>query len=124
MVLADYLASIEGTEREEKFFAKTADIFKDLEEAFTEAPQLFKIKLMAALHALCKSTSVAEFRETKHYDYLSDWQISEHEVGDGDFTFSLTPSKEIMAKVKKVAIGVAIGIAALVWWRRRKKRRA
>ena len=119
MLFSTYMEFLEGTDNETEFFASLSEAKAGLGEA-TSRVDLTKLpfvgRMFAALIGLMEANSIAEFKETSHYEYFKDWNVKVHGgqgvVGMPGFT--MWPSDETMKKFAKIAMTVMGIITALV----------
>jgi len=106
MVVSTYLDSIEGTEQEQQLLDGMVKL--TAEQAIVDmmnAPGVGKI--FTALDVLGKSESIAEFKETVHYNNVKDWGIQVIDIEKG--YISIYPGPKHIRKICIVA-GVIGGV--------------
>jgi len=117
MKFSEYCDTVEGTEEEQQFL----DYLKqDEHDGFEEAAEKLKSvpvigKVMGAVVALAYCESLDEFRQSKHYPVLMDWDIK---FDPETKNFSLSPGEEQMKKVKKVFCIISAVFALLFLYRK------
>ena len=114
MTVAEYLDSIENTDQEQATLAKISEML-GLNNAKEELMKLTKIpvagKVLKALVALSEAESVAEFKQTQHYNNIKNWAINadEFEKGQG---ISIQPGpvhKEVAIDIIAMILAVLFG---------------
>jgi len=105
MKFSDYLDSTKNTDEEQKVKAKINEVKNEIAQA---ANIPVAGKYIRALLAYGESENTEEFEQTEDYEVIKDWNFSIHGDIEGDFGFSLSPSKEVMKKVAIVA-GIILG---------------
>ena len=116
MIFSEYLDSIESTPNEQLLIQKLADMEGDLSQA-KNVP--FVGKVIAAMIELGKAQSIADFRQTAHYDNIKNWNITVTDLEKGQF--SINPGPEHT----RWLIGVFGVVAAIIvlWCLCRKRRK-
>jgi len=110
MVISKYLDSIEGTEDEQKLLNATLKLSE--EEGISELyDKPFVGKIFTALNVLGKSESIADFKQTKHYDNIKDLGISVFDLEKG--FFSIYPGPKHIKGICAVAGIVGAGLLLL-----------
>ncbi|MCL2189713.1 MAG: hypothetical protein FWC16_12315 [Defluviitaleaceae bacterium] len=119
MLFSTYMEFLEGTDREEEFFASLAELKDGFAEAsahvdLTTLP--FVGRMFAGLLSLAEAESIAAFKQTSHYEYFKDWNVKVNGgagvVGMPGFT--MWPSDETMRYFTKIVMTVMGIIAALL----------
>ena len=116
MRFCEYLDTVEGTEREGMLKQKLVDT-KDYFSKAINVPIAGKI--LRALIALGESKSIADFRQTSHYQNIKDWDVTVYSLEGEDFKLNISPSSVHYKKIIKVLLFVA---AAIFLFKRYKKR--
>jgi len=114
MLFTVYLDSIENTEKEQQFL-ETVLAAKIGFEMAGKLP--FVGKLMRALVALGEAQSIEEFKQSEHYESIVGYNISGVNLEKG--YFNVTPGRDTMINVAKVAAIVFAVILLLRLCRRR-----
>lgn len=110
MVISKYLDSVEGTEEEQKLIDGMCKLME--EEAVRQLmTQPVVGKIFTAVDVLGKCESIAEFKETEHYNKIKDWGISVHDIEQG--YFSIYPGPKHMKKICAVAGIIGAGLLLL-----------
>ena len=109
MKLSMYLDSIQNTENEELFLQKLSDINKDLAKA-TSVP--FIGKKIRSVIALGNAESIEDFRQTRHYDVIKDWNIYVPDLEKGHIYLNYFPIEA------KILLSI-FALIALIWVVRR-----
>jgi len=112
MLFSEYLDTIEGTEDEARLFEQI-DTFKDEIAQGANIPVVGKI--VAAILALREFNSVAEFRQSDHYQHVAGWYCT---IDLDKGIFSLQPGPKFWKKVSIVCGIVSAGLLALWVWRK------
>jgi hypothetical protein len=128
MKFSDYCSMIENTEKEQEFFKflKENDNMNEVKHILEGKKSIPIVgKVISALLALASSESIAEFRQSEHYDNLKDWNLNfDPEKG----SFVLNPGKEQAAKAAKIIFAIIAVIGLLVlckkYCRRKKNKNA
>jgi len=115
MLLTEYLDTIEGTEQEQLFLQKLADLKNEFAQA-TKVP--FVGKLIRALVAFGDCESIEEFKQSEHYANIQGYNIAVMDLEKG--FFSIHPGKE---QLTKMAIFSAIAAALILLFVLCRKRR-
>jgi len=113
MIFSEYLDSVENTEQESKLIEQLGMI-KDGAAWVVRIPLIGKS--INALIALADSENIEAFKQSEHYSYLKDWNVTvfDHESA----AISISPSDKIKGKIAKVL--VLVGAAMLLMWLCRK----
>ncbi|MCL2235710.1 MAG: hypothetical protein FWB98_04615 [Defluviitaleaceae bacterium] len=120
MRLNEYLLSIEGTEDEGKLFEaleKTGESEEEL-AAMTQIPVAGK--LFIALSELYEIGSIAEFKQTPHFDECNNWSAK---IDFDKDTFMLYPGPEMRKKIfiaLGIFVGAIVGLVMLIKFLRRR----
>lgn len=123
MKFSQFCETAENTEQEQQLLELLKDgELKKAEEVLEKMTNVPVIgKLCAAVIALINTESIAEFRQSSHYQHLMDMEFS------FDFdkrSFYITPSDVQKKQIKKTLTVIGGGIALLLIYRklfRRKK---
>ena len=109
MTFAEWCERAENTEEEIRFFEfLQQDHMQNLEQVFNKLQRLPAVgKFFAAMNALDEYQTLAEYRQSKHYELIKDWEF-EFDADKGTFNLNANP-----AHVKKFLKAVAI-IAAVI----------
>jgi len=105
MKFSDYLDSVKNTDEEQKVKDKINEVKNEIAQA---ANIPVAGKYIRALLAFGESESAEKFEQTEDYEVIKDWNFSIHGDINGDFGFSLNPSKEAMRKVA-IVVGIILG---------------
>ncbi|MCL2284785.1 MAG: hypothetical protein FWC32_00300 [Firmicutes bacterium] len=112
MKFSEYCDMVEGTEQEQQFleFMKQ-DHMAELKKVSAKMKSIpFLGKLMTAIVVLSESESIAEFKESKYYSTLANFEFTfDHESG----SFGFSPSDQQKKKIAKV-VCIALTIIALL----------
>ena len=115
MVISKYLNTVEGTEKEAKLISGMLKLSEEEGVAqLMDKPVVGKI--FTALDVLGKSESIAEFKQTEHYDNIKDFSIIEFDLEKG--FFSIHPGPKHLKKM--LAVAAVVGAGILLWKLRRK----
>ena len=122
MTFAQFCDIAEGTEREQLMIEY---LRKDEMESLNQIPaKVLKApvigKVLKAVIALAESGSIAEFRQTEHFQYIKDWNFSfDAESGN----FSLSPGEPQKQKLMKIFAAISAGFSIFLLCRKFCKRR-
>jgi len=118
MTIAKYLDSIDGTDKEPILFKGMGKLTKEEGiAALMDKPGVGD--LFCALAELGNSESIAEFKQTVHYDAIKDWGISVFDLEKGSISIYPGPKH-----LKKFFTVVAIAGAGIYLWKLHKKHKA
>lgn len=110
MIVSKYLDSIEGTEKELMLINSMVELAKDEDVAkVLDLPIVGKV--LSALVALGSSESIADFKQSNHYDALKDWSITVFDLEKG--YVSIHPGPKHLKKIFTVAAIAGAGILLL-----------
>ena len=120
MKFSEFCDMAENTEKEAQLFQyfKDSEFFNESGEVTLKgaAAKLKSIpllgKILAAVIALAESESIAEFRQTEHYGYIKNWNLSFDPDGESEH-FALSPSSEQIQKIVKI-IAIASTVITLL----------
>ena len=114
MTFAQFCETAENTELEQqllKYLNENEEMQKAKEvlERMQTAPVVGK--LCVAINALSDCASLAEFKQTEHYQNVKDWNFS-FDPDKGHLSFQ--PSSDMMKKGLKIVSAIGAGLAALI----------
>ena len=112
MKFSEFCYMTENTEHEQQFleYMKQDDMkeFNEISKKMGRVPVIGKV--FAALTALTEVESLAEFRQTSHYENIMNWNFS----FDPDVpSLSITPSEEQQQKFVRI-VAIAGAVVALL----------
>ena len=102
----------ENTEQEQQLFQfLKEEALSPLAEHSTKLKRIPIIgKVLTAILVLAKSESIAEFRQSKHYRHLMNWDVK----FDGEHNLEINPSDIQKKKVLKILAVIGVILAILV----------
>ena len=115
MTIAKYLDSIEGTDKEPILFKGMVKLTEEESiAALMDKPGVGDI--FTALAELGSSKSIADFRQTQHFNAIKDWGISVYDLEKGNISVYPGPKH-----LKRFFTVVAIAGAGVLLWKLHKK---
>ena len=107
MVISKYLTSIEDTEKEAMLIGGMGKLTEE-EEIIQLMDKPVVGKIFTALAVLGNSESIADFRQTGHYENIKDWSIAVFDIEKGFVSIHPGP------KHLKTAFAVAAAVGAVL----------
>ena len=115
MTISKFLDSVEGTEKEPMLFNGMVKLTE--EESIAKLMDMPGVgSIFNALAILGRSESIAEFRETEHYNVIKDWSITVFDLENGNVSIYPGPKH-----LKKFFTVVAIAGTGLLLWKLHRK---
>ena len=117
MIISEYFDLIENTEKEQLVLENIAKSLSEVKDDLAKAERLpFLGKTVKAILALGKAESIEEFRKTKHYANLKNWDINVEGIEKGNI--QINPSE--IHKQAAFEWLVVIGAVLFGFWLGRK----
>ena len=115
MYVWEYLINVEDTADEQTLLRVLRETMcGEAYEGIMKAARVPVIgKILKALIALGESDSIAEFRQTEHYENIKFWNIKVVDLEKGHF--QIQPSVEQWIKFGKIT-AVIVGFVAFLMW--------
>ena len=117
MTFAEYCDSVENTEKEQEFFEYLkSDEMQEAGQAFAKLEKIpFVGKIFAALNALDEYPTLAEYRQSKHYQVIKDFEF-EFDAAEGKF--NMHPNDKQARKAGIIVLLIIAAIAAIILCRK------
>jgi len=111
MTISTYFDSIENTEQEQNMLAQFSKGLSEAKDELAKAEN-FPIagKIIKAIVALSQAESISEFKQTKHYANIKNWDINVEQLEKGNI--QINPGevhKEAAIDILAIVLAVLFG---------------